>query len=105
VVIAINGTVEPEIIELVDSGEVSITLCSPIVLNSLELVLLGATLKTNNGLTGYFIGKMRFSFSSTGIVRFHWSRKVSYLDFTHNLQNLYQSLEGKELSLIKDAKS
>lgn len=69
---------------------------TPLKLTLDRLKKLGATNKGNY----YFIGKMRFSFSSLGVVRFHWEKKVSYLEYVHNLQNLHKELIGEELDFI-----
>lgn len=49
---------------------------------------------------GYFIkSKMKFDINTIGKVRFHWSQKVTYIDYVHQLQNLYFALIGEELIL------
>jgi hypothetical protein len=48
----------------------------------------------------WYLGKLRFELNSTGkIIRFHYSGKVVYLDYVHQLQNLYWCLSGKELEI------
>ena len=51
----------------------------------------------------YFLGKLRFDFSSEGVCRFHWSGKVTYLDFVHELQDLYRGLMKTELIIDSEA--
>lgn len=50
-------------------------------------------------IDGYFKSKIKLDFNSNGIVRFHWSQKVTYLDYVNQLQNLYFALTQKELSI------
>jgi len=48
----------------------------------------------------YFIGKLKFDVNTIGLVRFHYSGKVSYLRHVHDLQNLYFALMGYELEIV-----
>lgn len=47
----------------------------------------------------YYFGKMKFDFNSLGKLRFHWSGKVTYIDYFHQLQNVILELTGEELTL------
>lgn len=48
----------------------------------------------------FFIGKLKFDISTTNVIRFHYSGKVTYIFFVHQLQNLYFALTGEELKII-----
>lgn len=50
----------------------------------------------------YFIGKLNFDVNTIGKIRFHYSGKIVYLDFLHQLQNLTFCLTGKELNITLD---
>lgn len=47
----------------------------------------------------YFIGKIKFDINTLNIVRFHYSGKVAYIDYLHQLQNLWHSLYNEELQI------
>jgi hypothetical protein len=36
----------------------------------------------------YFIGGLKFDINTMGVVRFHYSDKVVYLDYVHEIQNV-----------------
>ena len=45
------------------------------------------------------LGKFKVDFSSMGVVRYHSKIGIVYLDYVHQLQNLYNPLTQKELTL------
>jgi len=47
----------------------------------------------------YFIGKIKFDINTLNIVRFHYSGKVAYIYYLHQLQNLWYSLYNEELQI------
>jgi len=74
----------------------------PIPLDEQWLVKFGASKRPN----GYFIGKLKFTYEHNELskfVRFHYSGKIAYLQYVHQLQNLYYALTGQELT-IKEKK-
>lgn len=49
---------------------------------------------------GYFIGKLKFTYEHNELsefVRFHYSGKIAYIQYLHQLQNLYFALTNTEL--------
>lgn len=63
------------------------------------LVKCGASNKYGNV---WFIGKLKFSYEINELsqfVRFHYSGKVAYLQYLHELQNLVKILTQKELEI------
>lgn len=70
--------------------------CYPIKLTNDLLLKCGAIPKYGNH---YNIGRYLFSVNTIGIVRFHVSGKVVYLDYLHELQNLFFGLTKTELEI------
>lgn len=77
----------------------------PIALNEEWLFKLGSRQLPH----GYFIGKLKFTYEKNELsefVRFHYSGKVAYLQYVHQIQNLYYALTDEELTikLLRDDK-
>ena len=69
---------------------------SGIRINPEWLFKLGARLLPH----GYFIGKLKFTYEHNELsefVRFHYSGKVAYLQYVHQLQNLVYAIAGTEI--------
>lgn len=49
--------------------------------------------------SGYFIGKLKFDTNTIGLIRFHYSGKVQWLRYVHELQNLVFALTNQELEI------
>lgn len=69
---------------------------SPIPLTEDWLLKFGFDMKYGNT---YLKDRMKFDINTIGLVRFHWSQKVTYIKYVHQLQNLYFALTGQELKL------
>jgi len=77
---------------------------NPIPLTEQWLLDFGAIQKQGRA---YFIGKLNFTYEHNELsqfVRFHYSGKVAYLQYVHQLQNLYFALTGTELTLKTEGK-
>lgn len=74
------------------------------VISGLEItpeILLKAGAINKHGCT-YYVGKLKFTYEINELsqfVRFHYSGKVVYLQYVHELQNLYYAICRNELDI------
>jgi len=54
----------------------------------------------NRYASTYFIKKLKFDVNNLGKIRFHFSGKVIYVDYLHQMQNIIFALTFEELKII-----
>jgi hypothetical protein len=67
----------------------------PIPLTEEWLLKMGGVKRPSNF---YFIKRLKFDINTGGVVRFIFDGKCTYLDYVHQLQNLYFALTGEEFT-------